>query len=445
VADLHALGVVFYRVLTGRHPFNLDSPKLLTEIAYMRPDRPMEVQPVPFGLSKVVMHLLEKDPEERYRNGEELKGDLEALCRVADANWDAPYTILRTGQEYGDAGGAPRVPGLDSDEADTAEPREQPSNGPGTLTATTPLRAAGVHSADEGGLASVPWPTTPAIAPELGVAPTAAVPPARLLPSRPGRHWLPVGIAAALVLAGIGAGLGWWSHPASDSPPTEEPTTAPVDGALAKGTVVSSPVSKPSPSPVKKTIYRARRAAALTAAAALTGLACPSVRTRPDDDLQWLASCPAESREVVRILHLNPGSPNDEGPAVTALEEGPNVKIPRVGGCEVKEGPVEVEALMDPGDASGTLVGSIIIGADRAHFRFNELRLPDGRKYPICAIGADSFLRWGPGVLKVDEKAPGRAPVSELHPGYTYLYTGRLRIRLAPYLGNQAAQGANVN
>src|SRR5262249_45605221 len=33
-ADLHALGVVFYRVLTGEHPFDLNETTLLAEIAY---------------------------------------------------------------------------------------------------------------------------------------------------------------------------------------------------------------------------------------------------------------------------------------------------------------------------------------------------------------------------------------------------------------------------
>jgi len=436
-ADLHALGVVFYMVLTGRHPFNLNSRSLLTEIAYVRPKRPMELQSVPFGLSKVVMRLLEKDPDERYRNGDELKSDLEALLRVADASWDEPYAVLRTGQEYGDAGGAPHVPGLDSAEVDTAEPREQSPSGPSSLTSVAQWPAAQADPAPEAASASLRRP----IASEPAF-PSAR--PMRFLSGRPGERWLLVGTVAALLLAGIGTGLGWWARPASGSSPTEEPTSAPADGALAKGTAVSSPVSQPSTPPVKKTLYRARRAAALAAAATLTGLACPTVRVRPDDDLQWLASCPDDARETVHTLGLYPGAPDDEGPVLVILQKGPNV-FPHRAGCEVKEGPLEVDASMSPSTYNGTLVGKIIVGSNRAHFRFTELVLPDGTRYPICGIAAESFVDYGPGVAAGDADDPNRAPASELHPGYLYITTGRLRVRLAPYLPGRSQTTPSVN
>src|SRR5262249_42895045 len=73
-------------------------------------------------------------------------------------------------------------------------------------------------------------------------------------------------------------------------------------------------------------------------------------------------------------------------------------------------------------------------GSDGASFRFNELELPDGRKFPICALGAESFAYWGPGVDRVRADSHSRAPASELHPNeYIYITTGRIRIRVAPY------------
>ena len=64
-------------------------------------------------------------------------------------------------------------------------------------------------------------------------------------------------------------------------------------------------------------------------------------------------------------------------------------------------------------------------------FRFTELKLADGRTFPICGIAARSFKRFGPGVHKLTK---GGVPASELNPGYIYITTGFLNIRLAPYV-----------
>jgi len=431
-ADLYALGVVFYRILTGEHPFNLGIPleEMLQEIAFLDPAHPMELQPVPFGLNKAVMRLLAKDPEERYQEGDELVGDLETLLRMPYETWDEPYHVPRTDRhEHGDVGGVPFLGALDG-LADTVAPRQHrttPRARPSTPTPETALVPAG---AVPGRPPATAWSRSPVL----------------LLPAsrRPRARWLGGGAAAAVLLIGAGVALGLRSRSAPHSQPIAETTLAPAGGAQAKGTDVSSSVPEPSPAPVKRAAPRAPKAVVLTAAAALTGLACPSIKVRPDEDLQWLASCPAEARETVRALGLIAGSPDDEGPIVAQLPKGPNV-IPHHAGCEIKEGPVEVPAWMAPSDYSGTLVGTVIAGTDRVHFRFHELDLPDGRKLPICGIGADSFLAFGPGVGLVAKDDPDRAPASELHPGFLYITTGRFRVRLAPYLPNRAQPPPGVN
>jgi len=77
-SDLYSLGVVLYEMLCGRPPFTGDSP---VAIAYKhvqeRPAPPSQfVSDLPPGLEAVVMRLLAKNPDNRYRSAEDLRADL---------------------------------------------------------------------------------------------------------------------------------------------------------------------------------------------------------------------------------------------------------------------------------------------------------------------------------------------------------------------------------
>jgi len=93
--DLFSLGVVFYECLTGEHPFDTSLPDdmLLAEIAFETPIHPVQLSAaVPLGLNKVVMRLLERQPEARYHDGAEVASDLRKLLKnVKDARWDKPF------------------------------------------------------------------------------------------------------------------------------------------------------------------------------------------------------------------------------------------------------------------------------------------------------------------------------------------------------------------
>jgi predicted ATPase/signal transduction histidine kinase len=77
-ADLYALGVTFYQMLTGRLPFVASDPMEWVHCHLARmPAPPSHVVPgLPEVLSRLVMKLLAKAPEDRYQSARGLREDL---------------------------------------------------------------------------------------------------------------------------------------------------------------------------------------------------------------------------------------------------------------------------------------------------------------------------------------------------------------------------------
>jgi serine/threonine-protein kinase len=91
--DLYALGVVLYRLLTGRFPFRLtDEGGVDVEaVLHQAPLPPHLVNPrVPPEVGAVCLRLLAKTPEERYPSAVALYAALEEAKARADATWRAP-------------------------------------------------------------------------------------------------------------------------------------------------------------------------------------------------------------------------------------------------------------------------------------------------------------------------------------------------------------------
>ncbi|MEZ4813338.1 MAG: protein kinase [Caldisericia bacterium] len=81
-SDLHSLGVILYEVLTGQHPYEANTlPRMISKILQERPVKPSSLNPkIPENLEMVILKLLEKNPDLRYKSADELETALLRYC-----------------------------------------------------------------------------------------------------------------------------------------------------------------------------------------------------------------------------------------------------------------------------------------------------------------------------------------------------------------------------
>nr|WP_128800279.1 serine/threonine-protein kinase [Corallococcus coralloides] len=356
--DLWALGLVGYRLLTARFPFDGEDAASFTEaILSSAPTPPHEENArVPRALGDVCLRLLEKTPEARTPSARRLCESLEEALRGADATWDVPLCDAHAVDSATTEG-----EGLDSFEQWRNEPRHRPRRGP-----RLPLKVAPVGDAD-----------------------AATV---RVAPVKRGafRTWM--ALAGALLLTGGVGGLGMSRvplpqevAPSGKSPqadraaaPTGPEATAAAVALPAmlqedSATVTTQPKDTLPPQLPSKPAKKGLRvmARAVGTAAACTALACPGPQVRPPPPPE---PCPVGALKAMAKLGITPGRSS-----VAVFFGGLRTYI------SVREGPTQL--ILAGGweeMPTNTVLSGRLIVRERVYGRLTWATTPAGDSFPVC-------------------------------------------------------------
>jgi len=88
-SDLYSLGVVLYEMVTGRVPFDADTP-VSVALKHMQEEavEPKVLNPdLPEGVNKIIVKAMQKDPNKRYSSATEMIKDLNLVLKNPDVNY----------------------------------------------------------------------------------------------------------------------------------------------------------------------------------------------------------------------------------------------------------------------------------------------------------------------------------------------------------------------
>ena len=85
-SDIYSLGIVMYEMLTGRVPFDADTP---VSVALMQvqedPIEPRKLNPqIPISVNNIILKAMQKDPTDRYQSATEMLIDLSTALKRPD-------------------------------------------------------------------------------------------------------------------------------------------------------------------------------------------------------------------------------------------------------------------------------------------------------------------------------------------------------------------------
>ena len=88
-SDIYSLGVVMYEMLTGRVPFDADTPvSIALKHMQEKPIEPIKLNPsIPFAVNKIIMKAMEKEISQRYQSATEMLKDLSMALKDPEGNF----------------------------------------------------------------------------------------------------------------------------------------------------------------------------------------------------------------------------------------------------------------------------------------------------------------------------------------------------------------------
>ena len=88
-SDLYSLGVVMYEMLTGRVPFDADTP-VSVALKHMQEKaiEPIKLNPsIPYAVNQIIVKAMQKDPSLRYQSATEMIKDLSLALKNPEGNF----------------------------------------------------------------------------------------------------------------------------------------------------------------------------------------------------------------------------------------------------------------------------------------------------------------------------------------------------------------------
>lgn len=94
-SDLYSLGVVMYEMLTGRVPFDADTPvSIALKHMQEKPVEPMKLNPsIPLAVNQIIIKAMQKEPALRYQSATEMLRDLTMALKNPEGDFVAQAQI----------------------------------------------------------------------------------------------------------------------------------------------------------------------------------------------------------------------------------------------------------------------------------------------------------------------------------------------------------------